>query len=50
MGLTDESVGKIVLQFDKNMDYDVVTKTVATCGYAEYRNVKFAVTKQEEEG
>jgi len=50
MGLTDNSVGKIVLQFDKNMDYDVVTKTVATCGYAEYRNVKFAVTKRSEEG
>jgi biopolymer transport protein ExbD len=50
MGLVDDSVGKIVLQFDKNMDYDVVTKTVATCGYAEYRNVKFAVTKRSEEG
>jgi len=50
MGLTDETVGKIVLQFDKNMDYDVVTKTVATCGYSGYRNVKFAVTKRSEEG
>ncbi len=49
-GIIDQSVGKIVLQFDKNMEYDVVTKMVATCGYAGYTNVKFAVTKREDEG
>ena len=49
-GLTTASTGKIVLQFDKNMEYDIVTKMVATCGYSGYRNVKFAVTKREEEG
>ncbi len=49
-GIIDISVGKIVLQFDKNLEYDVVTKTVATCGYAGYTNVKFAVTKRDEEG
>lgn len=49
-GLIDNSIGKIVVQFDKNMPYDIVTKTVATCGYAGYNNVKFAVIKREEEG
>jgi biopolymer transport protein ExbD len=49
-GIIDVSVGKIVLQFDKNLPYDIVTKMVATCGYAGYTNVKFAVTKREEEG
>lgn len=48
-GIIDLTVGKIVLQFDKNMEYDIVTKTVATCGYAGYNNVKFAVVKREEE-
>jgi biopolymer transport protein ExbD len=48
-GIIDVSIGKIVLQFDKNLEYDVVTKMVATCGYAGYTNVKFAVTKREEE-
>jgi len=49
-GIIDGSIGKIVLQFDKNLAYDIVTKMVATCGYAGYTNVKFAVTKREEEG
>jgi biopolymer transport protein ExbD len=49
-GIIDASIGKIVLQFDKNLEYDIVTKTVATCGRAGYTNVKFAVTKREEEG
>ena len=49
-GIIDASIGKIVLQFDKNLIYDIVTKMVATCGYAGYTNVKFAVTKQGDEG
>jgi biopolymer transport protein ExbD len=48
-GVLDFSRGKIVLQFDKNLEYDIVTKMVATCGYAGYTNVRFAVTKREEE-
>lgn len=49
-GIVDLSIGKIVLQFDKNLEYDIVTKMVATCGHSGYTNVKFAVTKREEEG
>ncbi len=50
MGVTEESTGKVVVQFDKNMDYDVVTKVMATCGYAGYNNIKFAVIRKGEEG
>ncbi|MBF0431706.1 MAG: biopolymer transporter ExbD [Fibrobacteria bacterium] len=49
-GIIDFSIGRIVLQFDRNLEYDIVTKMVATCGWAGYTNVRFAVTKTEEEG
>jgi biopolymer transport protein ExbD len=50
LGLIKEATGKVVVQFDKNTPYDVVTKIMATCGYAGYNNIKFAVTKPNEEG
>jgi biopolymer transport protein ExbD len=50
MGLIKEATGKVVVQFDKNTPYDIVTKIMATCGYAGYNNIKFAVTKKNEEG
>lgn len=50
LGLIKESTGKVVVQFDKNTPYDIVTKVMATCGYAGYNNIKFAVTKKNEEG
>jgi len=50
MGLIKEATGKVVVQFDKNTPYDIVTKVMATCGYAGYNNIKFAVTKKNEEG
>ena len=49
LGLIKESTGKVVVQFDKNIPYDIVTKVMATCGYAGYNNIKFAVTKPAEE-
>ncbi len=50
LGLIKEATGKVVVQFDKNTPYDIVTKIMATCGYAGYNNIKFAVTKKNEEG
>lgn len=50
LGLIKEATGKVVVQFDKNTPYDIVTKIMATCGYAGYNNIKFAVTKPNEEG
>lgn len=49
LGLIKEATGKVVVQFDKNIPYDIVTKVMATCGYAGYNNIKFAVTKPAEE-
>ena len=50
LGIIKEATGKVVVQFDKNTPYDIVTKVMATCGYAGYNNIKFAVTKRGEEG
>lgn len=50
LGLIKEATGKVVVQFDKNTPYNIVTKIMATCGYAGYNNIKFAVTKPNEEG
>jgi biopolymer transport protein ExbD len=50
LGLIKEATGKVVVQFDKNTPYDIVTKIMATCGYAGYNNIKFAVSKKNEEG
>ncbi len=50
LGIIKEATGKVVVQFDKNTPYDIVTKIMATCGYAGYNNIKFAVTKKNEEG
>lgn len=50
LGIIKEATGKVVVQFDKNMPYDIVTKVMATCGYAGYSNIKFAVTRKTEEG
>ena len=49
LGIIKEATGKVVVQFDKNIPYDIVTKIMATCGYAGYNNIKFAVTKKGEE-
>lgn len=49
LGIIKESTGKVVVQFDKNTEYDIVTKIMATCGYAGYNNIKFAVVKRNED-
>lgn len=49
LGVIKEATGKVVVQFDKNMPYDIITKIMATCGYAGYTNIKFAVSKKGEE-
>ena len=50
LGVIKEASGKIVVQFDKNLPYDVVTKVMATCGYVGYNNIKFAVLRKNEDG
>lgn len=50
MGAIKDASGKVVVQFDKNTPYDVVTKVMASCGFAGYSNIKFAVLRKNEEG
>ncbi len=50
LGIIKEATGKVVVQFDKNTEYDIVTKVMATCGNAGYNNIKFAVLRKGEEG
>lgn len=49
LGIIKDAAGKVVVQFDKTIPYNVVTKIMATCGYAGYTNIKFAVTKKGED-
>lgn len=43
-GESADEAGSIIVQLDKNMSYDVMYKVMATCGFAGYSNVAFAVT------
>jgi biopolymer transport protein ExbD len=40
--------GEIVIQADKNIDYDVLYKIMATCGEVGFNAIKFAVMAKEE--
>jgi len=42
-GEADEGGGNIIVQLDKNTFYDIMYKVMATCGYAGFTNVAFAV-------
>ncbi len=42
----DEKGGSVIVQLDKMTDYDIMYKVMATCGYAEYNNVAFAVVQR----
>jgi biopolymer transport protein ExbD len=41
-----EEGGKVIVQLDKNTEYDIMYKVMATCGFAEYNNVAFAVVQR----
>jgi biopolymer transport protein ExbD len=44
-----EESGKVIVQLDKNIPYDIMYKVMATCGFAEYGNVAFAVVQKNAE-
>ncbi len=46
-GALNEMQGKIVIQVDKNVDFDILYKVMNTCGKAGYRNMNFAVMERE---
>jgi len=47
-GALQQVDGNIVIQVDKNMEFDVLHKIMYTCGDAGYVNMKFAVMQREE--
>ncbi len=42
-GLPADEAGSIIVQIDKNIPYDAMYKVMATCGFAGYTNIAFAV-------
>jgi len=46
MGALNAVQGKIIVQVDKNIDFDVVFKIMNTCGKTGYNNMNFAVMER----
>ncbi|MCL2689434.1 MAG: biopolymer transporter ExbD [Chitinispirillia bacterium] len=47
MGALNAVQGRIIVQVDKNIDFDVVFKIMNTCGKVGYNNMNFAVMERE---
>lgn len=47
MGTLNEVMGKVVVQVDKNIEFDVLYKVMNTCGKVGYNNMNFAVMERE---
>lgn len=48
LGALNAVQGKIIIQVDKNMDFDVLFKIMNTCGKVGYNTMNFAVMEREE--
>ncbi len=48
IGAISSVKGEVVVQVDKNIPYDVLFKTMATCGEAGYVHMKFAAMSTEQ--
>ncbi|MBO7499734.1 MAG: biopolymer transporter ExbD [Fibrobacterales bacterium] len=44
-----DSKGSVIVQLDKMTSYDVMYKTMASCGFSGYGNVRFAVLQRNAE-
>jgi len=47
MGALNSLQGRIIVQIDKNIDFDVVFKIMNTCGKVGYNNMNFAVMERD---
>ena len=47
MGALNEVLGKVIVQVDKNIEFDVLFKVMNTCGKVGYNNMNFAVMERE---
>jgi biopolymer transport protein ExbD len=48
IGALNAVQGKIIVQVDKNIDFDVLFKIMNTCGKSGYNNMNFAVMERDE--
>jgi len=48
-GESDEGGGNVIVQLDKNTQYDIMFKVMATCGFSGFTNVAFAVNMKNSE-
>ncbi len=48
LGALNAVQGKIIIQVDKNMDFDVLFKVMNTCGKVGYNTMNFAVMEREQ--
>jgi len=48
MGALNAIQGKIIIQVDKNIEFDVLYKIMHTCGKSGYVNMNFAVMERDE--
>lgn len=48
IGALQKVKGEVIIQADKNLDYDVLYKIMATCGEVGFNAIKFAVMAKEE--
>lgn len=42
-GEEPEESGQVIVQLDKNLEYDIMYKVMATCGYTGFNKISFAV-------
>jgi biopolymer transport protein ExbD len=47
MGALNQVEGKVIVQVDKNIEFDVLFKVMNTCGKVGYNNMNFAVMERE---
>lgn len=47
LGALNKVEGKVVIQIDKNIPFDVIFKIMNTCGKVGYNNMNFAVMERE---
>lgn len=47
MGAKNKVEGNVIVQIDKNMEFDVMYKVMRTCGEVGYNNMRFAVMQRE---
>jgi biopolymer transport protein ExbD len=47
MGALNKVMGKVVVQLDKNIEFDVLFKVMNTCGKVGYNHMNFAVMERE---